>query len=666
MVKDILLMKTHNVNAVRTSHYPPHYLFYDLCDYYGIYLISENDVETHGFTYKEGMNPSMWPAWKNVFMDRMKRMVESYKNHPSVLIWSLGNESGFGCNHISMAEWTKRHDTTRLVHYEGDHEQKVSDMISRMYKIPVECEQLVKEFKNKLPMLLCEYAHAMGNGPGGLKEYLELFYSNPQVQGGFIWEWLDHGIKMKDKNGKVWYAYGGDFGDEPNDGNFICDGLVFPNRIPSPGLVEYKKVLEPVKAEWDSIAKKTVKITNRYDFVTLEHIDITWGITKNGKIIETGSLPTPNLSARKSCVLKVPYKTVIKKKDCTEYFLNIFFKLKNNTSWMKKGFEVSFTQLEIYSSLPNKSSAITNNNPINLKENRLEINVKTKNFNFVFDKVYGVISKWEHGKTPIIQTGPKLNIWRATIDNDRRDDRPVGFRLQWMQMRYHVMQHLVDDVSVVEKQKSYIKIRVLSRVGPPNSHNGRSCRYLYTVYNSGEVVVELKGLPFGNKKHFPKLGLQMTIPKSFNEVTWYGRGPGESYCDSKLANKVGLYRKTIRELFTPYVYPQENGNREETRYVALVSPKGKGLFVQGLPMLNFSAGYYATEDIDKARHTNELKERDFITLNLDYKQCGLGSGSCGQKTNPFEQYLVNPGPFKFSLLLKPFDIKKVSPEKLFK
>ncbi len=296
MLRDVLTMKRHNINAVRTSHYPNDPRFYDLCDEYGLYLIAETDIETHGFGYKD--NISMYPDWQAAFVDRMQRMVEAYKNHPSILIWSLGNESGFGVNHEAMTAWARQRDNTRLIHYERDTDDKIVDVCSRMYATPQMLADLAAKWNHQRPVILCEYAHAMGNGPGVFKEYWDLFLSNPRVQGGFVWEWADHGIRMVDEDGTEWYAYGGDFGDEPNDTNFVCDGLVFPDRTPSPGLIEYKKYCEPVAVEAVDASKGLLRVTNRYDFVSLEHLAVQWSLLEDGKAVQGGQLPSPNIPAR--------------------------------------------------------------------------------------------------------------------------------------------------------------------------------------------------------------------------------------------------------------------------------------------------------------------------------------------------------------------------------
>jgi beta-galactosidase/beta-glucuronidase len=679
MRRDVLLMKRHNINAVRTSHYPNDPRFYDLCDEYGLYLIAETDVETHGFGYED--NISMDPRWQAAFLDRMQRMVEAYKNHPSILIWSLGNESGFGCNHEAMTAWTRQRDNTRLIHYERDTEDKIVDVVSRMYATPQSLVDLANKYENKRPVILCEYAHAMGNGPGVFKEYWDVFLSNPHVQGGFVWEWADHGIRIREEDGREWFAYGGDFGDEPNDGNFVCDGLVFPDRTPSPGLIEYKKYCEPVAVEAVDVTQGLVSVTNRYDFVSLEHLAIHWNLLEDGRPIQGGQLALPDAAPRQSVQLKVPVAPPADAEG-KEYFLNLRFILKADTPWAEAGHEVAFAQVAVcqrtgsgfrvpgsggwertgcgFGVPGSRDAAIQCGVPLQVTEEELSVAISGQDFRLVFDRIYGVISEWTYQGIRLLAAGPRLNLWRAPIDNDRFGAQ--SFEKIWRQARLDALQHRTIACQVRHKGDSKVVVGVRSRVAPPVLRSGWLCDYEYEIHSTGDVVLTVSGQPQGQWPHLPRIGLQMRLPGEFENVAWYGRGPGESYIDSKQANPVGRYEKKVRDLYTPYVYPQENGNREEVRWVALMNERGVGLYARGLPLLNFSAHYFTTQDLDKARHTNELSPRDQITLNLDYRQCGLGSGSCGPQT--FEPYRIQPEPFRFAMRLRAFTVDQIRPLEL--
>lgn len=662
MLKDVLLMKQHNINAVRTSHYTNDPRFYDLCDRYGLYMIAETDLESHGFGYDD--NPSMWPEWREGFLDRMKRMVEAYKNHPSIILWSLGNESGFGCNHEAMAAWTKERDNTRLIHYERDLDVKVADVISRMYSSPQECIDLVKQYNYEKPMLLCEYAHAMGNGPGVLQEYWKMFNEKPNVQGGFVWEWADHGIRMKDEDGKEWFAYGGDFGDEPNDGNFVCDGLVFADRTPTPGLIEYKKVIEPVKVANEDILNGKVRVTNHYDFSSLAHLAISWSLTENGTVIESGSLPPLTTPTRSSEVVTIPFKKPGTLLAGGEYFLNLRFTLQSDTIWAAAGHEVAVAQLAVPFKTPSLSVVDVKKLPtLSVDETSTGIIIVGEDFELEFDRIHGRLDRWTVNNVEMISQGPQLNFWRAPTDNDRQFDKIWGFAKSWRDARFNAMMHRIDECIVTEQSEQKIVVKVKAYIAPPAERHGFICEYTYTVYGNGDVLLHVAGQPRGKMPHLPRIGLQMTIPNEFNSVDWFGRGPGECYADTKEANLVGRYHKTVAELFTNYVFPQENGNREETRWVSLTNRNGEGLFASGYPTLNFSASYYTTADIEGAHHQNKLSPRDEITLNLDYKQCGMGSGSCGPET--FEAYRIQPEAFEFTIRLTAYSQNAILPEMLY-
>lgn len=655
MIRDVLLMKQHNINAVRTSHYPNDPRFYELCDYYGLYVFAETDLECHGFFNVNDLNRiSDDPEWENAYVDRMSRMVETYKNHPSVIIWSLGNESGFGRNHRAMAKWIKSADLTRLLHYEPDSKQEIVDIVGPMYPSVDTIIKLAKERNYKKPVILCEYAHAMGNGPGGLTEYWDAFYKYKRLQGGFVWDWVDQGLRQKTEAGKEWFAYGGDFGDEPNDENFLINGLVFPDRIPSPGLIEYKKVLEPVKAEPVDLPRGKIRIANRHDFISLAHLDISWNIMADDNIVQSGNMSTPNIPAGKSKLVVIPFTKPAELSPGSEYWLNISFTLAKDTSWAKRGYEVAWSQLKLnFKEKPSiavfKTAAMS---PLYYNENKNEIHIRGADFEMVFDKVKGVIKSWFYEGIKLINRGPKLNFWRAPIDNDR------CFIKEWQEAGLDRLTHRVDSVESVNLEGQAFRIKVTARIAPPVHSHGFLCDYTYTIYGSGDIKIEVHGLPQGNLPNLPKIGLQMTLPDNLDQVSWYGRGPGEGYIDSRQAGRVNVYTCCVDELYMPYIYPQENGNRTEVRWATFTDMQGMGLLATGMPLLDFSAHRFSTEDFEKARHVCDLIRRDEITLNLDYRHCGLGSGSCGP--GPLPQYLLTPAEFSFNIRLKPFSLAQSS------
>ncbi|MCX6345988.1 MAG: DUF4981 domain-containing protein [Armatimonadetes bacterium] len=671
MVQDILLMKTHNINAVRTSHYCDDPRWYDLCDYYGIYLIDECDLETHGFERSSdnwGKNPTNDPAWELACVDRMERMVQRDKNHASVIMWSLGNESYFGCNHFAMSKRCREIDPERPIHYEGDRQMQTADVFSEMY---THLDKLIKIGEGEkdagpegyldVPYIMCEYAHAMGNGPGGLQEYWDAIYKYPRLQGGFIWEWIDHGIPMRCADGSECYGYGGDFGDEPNDGNFICDGLVFPNRKPSPGLIEYKKVIEPVKVEAIDLEKGKFKVTNRYDFSSLDGLSLSWSISADGKALDSGTAMLPKVEAGKSADLEIDYALPAASPG-VEYFLTISFALAGDESWAARGHEVAWAQFLLPVSAPAMVLATKDMLPVYFEDWGAEgmkpvafedlgnkIKVYGSGFELRFDKIHAVISSWKSNGQALIKRGPQLNFWRATTDNDRAWDNAKS----WRDARLDMLKHRTDGVEVDQICPGVVQIKANVRIAPPAHAWGFVCDYTYTIYGNGDLLIEAHGAPEGNWcETLPRIGLTMALPLELDNISWFGRGPGESYSDSKQAGRFGVYKMGIDDLYTPYVFPQENGNRSDVRWVTLTNKRGAGILAAGQPTINFSAHRFSASDFEKARHTCELVPRDEIILNLDYAQHGLGSNACGPK--PWDQYLFKTEEFRFSVRLRAY------------
>ncbi|MGI6544541.1 MAG: glycoside hydrolase family 2 TIM barrel-domain containing protein [Limnochordia bacterium] len=658
MRQDILLMKRHNINAIRTSHYCNDPRFYDLCDYYGMYVIDEADLETHGFGRVGNINQlSDDPAWEAAYLDRMERMVRRDKNHPCIVMWSLGNESGYGRNHKAMAAWTRSYDDTRLIHYDRDMEMEVTDLYSVMYSPLEKCIALAEEPNYTKPVILCEYAHAMGNGPGGLKEYWEAFYKYPRLQGGFVWEFVDHGLRQVTPDGKEWFAYGGDFGEQPNDGNFVIDGLVFPDRTPSPGMLEYKKVIEPVHVTVHDLSQGELMVSNRYDFLSLDHLQAIWRVEADGQVIESGVLTLPHIPAGESAVVKVAFSRPSPVWSGVEYFLNIDFKLACPTNWAEAGHVVAWTQVALdfkpinVPVVPQPAFA-----PLQVDRDTRQIVVSGADFALSFNRIYGGITSWRYQGVEMLAAGPRLHFWRALIDNDRR------IKDQWLNARLHQLTHRLDAMEVTQLDDNTVQVTEQVRIAPPVLTLGFACTYTYTIHANGDLFIGVHGIPQGELPALPRIGLQMRIPGEFSQVRWYGRGPGECYIDSKMANRVGLYGCTVDELYTPYIFPQENGNRTDVRWVALTTLRGMGLLACGNPTFNFTALRYSTEALDAATHRHELVPEENITLHLDYKHHGLGSASCGP--GPLPQYCLNPEEFSFQYRLRPFSPDEMSPAAL--
>ncbi len=666
MREDIFLMKRHNINAVRTSHYPDDPRFYDLCDEYGLYLIDECDLETHGFCvmseFPEGElpvwrhNPMDNPEWEGACVDRMTRMVQRDKNRASVLIWSLGNETNLGVNHEAMARAARALDATRPIHYEGDQILKIVDVFSQMYPHVDNVEKIgkgeyVMDFfghpgcrdYREMPFVMCEYAHAMGNGPGGLSEYWEAIYAHPRLMGGFVWEWCDHGIRQRMADGREYFAYGGDFGDEPNDGNFVCDGLVFPDRRPSPGLIEYKKTLEPVKVEAMDVPRGRARLVNRYDFRSLDHLQMTWRLEEEDVVRAEGSQFLPHVPPRAQAEFSLPEELVQAWKREPHLTLTLSFAHAEEEAWAPVGHEVAWAQF----SAPAEEAprhARTSAKDIALCENATAIRAQGEGFSFEFDRVRAVVTRWTAHGQDLVNAGPRLHFWRALTDNDRLS----RMGKIWREQHLDKLIHRVDRVEVSRVAADAVHIVAETRVGPPVRDFGYRCRYAYCFHGDGRMEVDVEGMPEGAwPDAIPRIGLEMVVPVRLDRVTWHGLGPHECYADSRQAARLGVHRASVDALHTPYVFPQENGSRMDVRWVRFTDAHGAGIEIEGRPTLHFSAHRYTTLDLDRARHACDLVLRPEITLHLDYRQHGLGSASCGPDVLP--QYVLRPEAFRFSL-----------------
>ena len=648
MLEDILLMKQNNINAVRASHYTNDPRWYELCDRYGLYVMDEADLECHGFIVVRNINQiSDDPEWEQAYLDRMERMVERHKNHPSIIIWSLGNESGFGSNHKAIAAWTRKADPTRPIHYEGDRTQEVADIVGPMYTPVDGVIALAEESPYTKPVILCEYAHAMGNGPGGFKEYWDAFYKYPRLQGGFVWDWVDQGLRQQTASGTWRFAYGGDFGDEPNDANFNINGLVFPDRKPSPGLIEHKKMAEPVLVEIEDLAEHRFRLTNRYDFLTLDHLHGSWNMSVDGTVVQSGVSPIPCVEPGETVSVTIPFDDPGPLPPGTDCWLNLNFLLATDQTWASAGHEVAWAQFKLPVSTPKAKVLHAEPMPsLQVADCERAVEISGDDFEFVFDKIYGAITSWSFNDIQMVKKGPRLHFWRAPIDNDTR---PYG--KDWRRAGLDRLQHRIDNVEVFVDEQ-VVRIVCSVNVAPPVWSHGFKCVYQYTLYGDGNLLINVQGEPYGELPILPRIGLQMVLPGTFDQVEWYGRGPGESYIDSKMANPFGVYSRTVDELYTPYVRPQENGNRTDVNWVSLTNLRGMGVFAQADIPLNFSAHRFSTNDLEQAQHTDELVMRDEIYLQLDYKQNGLGSGACGPKVLP--QYELEPGPFEFTVRLRPY------------
>ncbi|MDC5803897.1 beta-galactosidase subunit alpha [Vibrio europaeus] len=641
--KDLVLMKQHNINSVRTAHFPNDPRFYELCDIYGLFVMAETDVETHGFANVGDLSRiTNDAAWEAVFVDRAERHVHAQKNHPSIIMWSLGNESGYGCNIRSMYEATKAIDDTRLVHYEEDRDAEVVDVISTMYS-RAQLMNYFGEFPHEKPRIICEYAHAMGNGPGGLTEYQNVFYQHDHIQGHYVWEWCDHGILARDEKGQSFYKYGGDYGDYPNNYNFCMDGLIYPDQTPGPGLKEYKQVIAPVKIRAvDEQAGKFI-VENKLWFSDLNDYTITADIRAEGETLRSVQFKVEQLSANSAREINI----AIPELDQREVFINFTVRKDTRTLYSAANHEIAVYQYQLKESTAIEPSFINQNaTPLIVEESRLNYLISGNNFALNFSKVNGKLTSWIVNGEELIQSEPKLNFFKPMIDNHKQEHDGLWepAHLQIMQEHFRTL-HL-------EHLDGKVEITATSIIAPPVFDFGMRCEYRYQVSADGQLNLELSGERYGDYPHvIPVIGLDLGINGEFDQVKYYGRGPEENYQDSKQANLIDVYHSTVADMFENYPFPQNNGNRQQVRWAALTNRNGTGLLVKPQQEINFSAWFYTNQNLHQSQHTIELEKSGYITLNLDHKLMGLGSNSWGSEV--LDSYRVYMDEFRYGLTLVP-------------
>ena len=701
--QDLMLMKQHNVNAVRCSHYPNHPALVSFANEIGLYVMDEADLECHGMGVDLEHLPSDDPAWKMAYLDRMQQVVHRDKNNPSVIMWSLGNESFFGQNHVAMYKWAKEYDPTRLVHYEGDHEYRASDICSSMYNgIPDLVNLATRDGDHyDKPIILQEYGHAMGNGPGALREYQETFYKYRRLQGGFIWEWANHGLlkKLDDGSGRAFYAYGGDFGDEPNDGNFVMDGLCTSEHIPGPGLIELKKVYQPVSIH---IERNIVHVKNQHDFISLENLLYAYeivrfsGENKQHLTSSVGQIPSNRSGPGSTFPIEFADQSEFMQCDTSqpETWLKIKLLTRQKLPWAGINHEIAWAEFRLDGGEGETSSqyALTKNVPpaIPVEPGR-PLQLFGPSFTMTFDTILAKFTGWSYkGVNLILEgAGPQLTFWRAPTDNDK----PFAARI-WRDHGLHMMTQQVRSVKhqYREGRGSY-EIVVQSWVAPPVLAWGFETTTTYRIPHEGPLVIQVHAVPKGpnQPKILPRVGLEMVLPENCNVAQWFGLGPGQTYRDMKEAGKIGIWEGSVDDMMFNYEMPQENGNRTETRWVKVTNENGNGIKatlqrgqakgnaefkkaervdsdlaerppspweivdqVEEQPVENrtgfdFAVSKYTAIDLDQARHPHELKGRKGVIFRIDDEHHGLGSASCGPDTLEKYQLLMRTFDFTVSL-----------------
>ena len=668
MIQDIKLMKQANINAVRTAHYPNQPLWYELCDQYGLYVMDEADIEEHGLRGKLAGEPS----WHAAFMDRAIRMVERDKNHPSIICWSMGNESGYGPNFAAISAWIKDFDPTRFIHYEGAQgvptDPQTVDVISRFYP-RVQDEYLnpnIAEGEDKeraenarwerllsiaqdtvdnRPVLTSEYAHSMGNALGNFKEYWDEIYSNKRMLGGFIWDWVDQGLYKTNEDGVRFMAYGGDFGDKPNLKAFCFNGIVFGERETTPKYFEVKKVYQPMKIETGNLSEQEVLITNRNHFANLNEYEIRWRIIANGDTLQQGILNNIDIQANDTKSVHVPWKKINAKPN-TDYWLRISFHLKENQSWANKGFEVGFEQLD----LGLRKDVTENRKSTDLKEvvkSDNQVEVKGKNFSAIFDLSEGLLSSLKYNNKEALVAAPVFQGYRAPVDNDKGFGNWLA--KDWKQQGLDSLKRTLVSSEILEEAKDKL---VIKTVAESHAKNGKFIHdVVYTIWGDGSIDVQNTFTPSGDLPELPRLGVVMSLNENFENIKWYGHGPYENYVDRKTASSIGVYSSTVTDQYVPYPVPQETGNKENIHWVELADKAGKGIrFTCTSEKMSGSALHFTAGDLDAATHSYMLTPRKEVVLSLDAIMLGLGNSSCGPGV--LKKYAIEKRPYTLNFRIE--------------
>jgi beta-galactosidase len=647
MLKDIELMKQFNVNTVRTSHYPNQPTWYDLCDEYGLLVIDEANIESHGMGYgAESLGHD--PAWEHAHVDRVERMVHRDKNHPSIIMWSMGNEAGPGRNFAACRRAIRRIDSSRPIHYERDNAK--ADVDSVMYP-SVEWLDRVGQSDVDKPFFVCEYAHAMGNAVGNLQEYWDVIESHDRLIGGCIWDWVDQGLRRTTEDGRDYFAYGGDFGDKPNSGSFCINGMIFPDRAVPPKMWEMKRVYQYVGFEDDDLADGRILLRNKYFFTNLNAFQGRWVLTEDGEPIRRGSLPPIDLDPGAATTVELPIEqpTLI---PGAKYHLRLSFHTTADQPWADSGHEVAWHQFEMpYEGAAAPIMPYAAGAELRVLENDDAITVHGSDFTVAFDRASGSIKSLQYNGLEMLHgdgdhtPGPALSVFRAPTNNDKFASG------SWYQAGLNDLTRTVDDLSVIDHTDRAVIIE--ARITAAGD-NGCSFAHVarYTVLANGVIDVSNHIVPHDAPSILPRIGVQLTLPPRFETVTWFGRGPHENYIDRKVSADIGLYRSSVADMFVPYVDTQETGNREDVRFVALTDDAGDGLLVVAGNSMSFSALHHTAADLDAAAHPVDLPQRDEIHLSLDAGQLGLGGASCGPP--PMDQYLLRAEPVRFAFSLRPY------------
>lgn len=635
MIEDILLMKNHNINMVRTSHYPNDPKMYALYDYYGLYIMDEADLENHG-----NGSISDKPSWIPAFVDRIERVIERDKNHPSVIFWSLGNEGSNGENFTAMSKRAREMDT-RPIHYEGKNE--IADIRSQMYPDMRDLNRIDQMDEDK-PYFFCEYAHSMGNAPGNLGEYWDYIYKSERIIGGCVWDWVDQAINKHGEPANKYY-YGGDFGDKPNDADFCCNGLTTADRRVTAKLLEAKKVFQYIRMTPLALMSGKIQIENKYDFTNLNQFDIAWEVIKDGVKTESGSLASINLEPDGKQPIVIPYNKNLEVGK--EYFLNVYFSLKNKTVWADKGHLVASEQFALNNrpAVPMVNVDALKTLDVTTQGNNLII--KGQNFGMTFDTESGTMKSLQYDNKEMFHQNNGLALnWYRSVSNDKYTDQnyyPTTYG------KPLVSYQIADDKKSVTIL-SYMNATIAYR-------NPVEIPYLikYIIYGDGTIDMDANFTLPSNSAIVHRLGLQVVMPQEYDNIQWYGRGPHENYADRKRSAYFGRFNKTVKEMEEEhYVRAQSMGSREDVRWLTISDKNNRGLKITSKDQLSFSALHFSDKDLWEAKHDFELDNirKPEVYLNLDCIQQGLGNASCGPR--PLPQYMIPVNqPVGYSFRIEP-------------
>ena len=652
-IRDLTLMKQFNFNAIRTSHYPNAPWFTELCDRYGFYVIAESDIEMHGYlsTYHSDRENTLGlldegGVFTEAVLDRVQRNVIRDKNHPSVLIWSLGNEAGFGYAYQNAGRWTKEYDPTRLTHYESstwDHsnrfDKSMLDLYSRMYATTEEVDSYFAEEGPKKPFIQCEFVHAMGNGPGDIEDYYQQIMKYDGFCGGFVWEWCDHAINQGvAENGKTMYGYGGDFGEYPHDGNFCMDGLVYPDRTPHTGVYEWKNVVRPVRARLVDAHKVTLALKNMLDFTDMaDAITLSYECKADGELLCSGEIAVPSTAPHAESEVTIPVTLPKTAADC---YLKLTYFTKTAHELVPVGHEVGFDQFLLSESAVHRLNTVTDEAAApTVTEGDRFLTVSGEGFTYQYDTFTGIFSSLERGGETISMD---YSIFRAPTDNDR------NIREEWERANYH---HSQTRTYTTEYAVDGQTVQITSTVNlcAVTVQSIMKFTVIWTIDGAGTITCKIDAKRNTDMPYLPRFGVELTLPKSWQQVSYLGYGPQECYIDKHHLAWFDAFESTVEDMHEDYIKPQENGNHYHCRK-ASVGNGTNGVTAYATTSFDFSVSNYSDYELAVKKHNYELEESDFVTMHLDYKNSGVGSNSCGPQLLP--QYQMNDKEFEWEYQLK--------------